>query len=261
MRFSGLLWLLLFAVAVSCGKKKEPKSSSVGVTEKREQPPAILSEFIAWPQNYWVAKAKVNLTMQGNSFTVNLTLRAERDKCIWFSANAMGLLEIARGKIDADSARFLDKFHNTCYVGDLNGLGEFLPVPLKLSQLQHFLMGKVFWDSLAAGQKRINGDTSFLSGVQGDASFRARILQKYNLIDANAALSNNDASVSLLNTNFKPVSGFPVAFKKEVQSRVKEDGKLNETQIRIEFTKFEFVAEKPDLDFELPSDCERKVIK
>ena len=252
--------MLLLAVAVSCGKKKETKPSADG-TQKGVQLPAILSEFIAWPQNYWVAKAKVNLTMQGNSFSVNLTLRAERDKCIWFSANAMGLLEIARGKIDADSAKLLDKFHNTCYVGGVDGLGAFLPVPMKLSQLQHFLMGKVFWDSLAAGQKRISGDTSFLAGSQGDASFRARILQKYNLLDANAALSNNDASVSLVNTNFKPVSGFPVAFKKEVQSRTKEDGKLNETQIRIEFTKFEFVAEKPDMDFELPSDCDRKVIK
>lgn len=260
MRFSGLIWLLLFVVAVSCGKKKDQKPSGQ-MTVKKELPPTIVSEFIAWPQNYWVAKAKVNLTMQGNTFSVNLTLRAERDKSIWFSANAMGLLEIARGKIESDSARLLDKFHNTCYVGGLDGLGAFLPVPMQLSQLQHFLMGKVFWDSLAAGQKVINGDTSFLAGSQGDASFRARILQKYNLLDANATLSNNDASVSLLNSNFKPVSGFPVAFRKEVISRAKEDGKVNETQIRIEFTKFEFVAEKPDMDFELPSDCERKVIK
>lgn len=261
MRISGYIGLLLLAVVFSCGKKKDAKPNSAITSEKKEQPPAIVSEFIAWPQNYWVAKAKVNLNMHGNSFSVNLTLRAERDKCIWFSANAMGLLEIARGKIDTDSARILDKFHNTCYVGGVDGLGAFLPVPMQLSQLQHFLMGKVFWDSLAAGQKRISGDTSFLAGSQGDASFRARILQKYNLLDANASLSNNDASVSLLNTNFKPVSGFPVAFKKEVQSRIKEDGKLNETQIRIEFTKFEFVAEKPDMDFELPYDCERKVIK
>ncbi len=260
MRISGMIWLLLIAVAFSCGKKKEAKPAD-DATVKKELPPAILSEFVAWPQNYWIAKAKVNLTMQGNSFSVNLTIRAERDKCIWFSANAMGLLEIARGKIDTDSARLLDKFHNTCYVGGVDGLGAFLPVPMKLSQLQHFLMGKVFWDSLAAGQKRISGDTSFLAGNQGDALFRARILQKYNLLDANAALSNNEATVSLKNTNFKPVSGFPVAFQKEVASSVKEEGKLNETKIRIEFTRFEFVAERPDLDFELPSDCERKVIK
>lgn len=255
-----MIWLLFLAVTFSCGKKKVAKPSGDG-TVKKEEPPAIVTDFAAWPQRFWTAKAKVHLNMQGNSFTVNLTLRAENDKCIWFSANAMGLLEIARGKIDSDSARLLDKFHNTCYVGGVDGLGAFLPVPMELSQLQHLLMGKVFWDSLTAGQKRISGDTSFLAGNQGDASFQARIFQKYNLLDANVALSNSEASVSLKNTNFKSVSGFPVAFQKEVVSLVKEEGKMNETKVRIEFTRFEFVAEKPDLDFELPSDCERKVIK
>jgi hypothetical protein len=204
------------------------------------------------------------LDLGGSSIPVNLTIRAEQQKYIWFSANAMGLVEVARGRIDKDSVRVVDKFNNRCYVGGMDGLGAFLPIPLEIKQLQHFLMGKVFWDSLATGKLTTVGDSSLMQGEQSETSFFAKIYKKYNLTTASARILPSNSFINLQNDDFRPIhsSGYLVAFQKRIQSGYpEENGKMKESKVRIEFSKFEFVSEPPDFSFELPSDCIRQVLK
>jgi len=260
MWFLRYLGIGLIVLLTSCSKHKTD-GTNTSSKKADDKPAAILSDFDSWPQKYWTAKAKVFVTFKGNSIPVNLSLRAIQGKKIWFSANAMGLMEIARGVVNEDSILVWDKFNNQCYVSGMEGLGAYLPIPIGIQHLQHFLMGRVFWDSLAAGKQRVAGDTSFVEGSQGDASFTARILQKYNLLNASAHLASNGSSVVLRNDQFKLSSSFQIAFHKEVVSRQNENGKTNESKIRFEFSKFEFVANPPDCSFELPGDCPRQLIK
>jgi hypothetical protein len=220
--------ILFLSVLFSCKRK----SSTSGLPSAREHN-SIRSEIQAWPGPWWTAKAKVFVALGGSNVPVNLTLRAEEGKAIWFSASAFGLMEIARGRIDQDSIRILDKFNNRCFRSGLKGLGIYLPVAMGVRQLQHFLMGRVFWDSLQAGTRFQSQDTTRLMGNQEGIQFSAEILAKYNLLKADASVGN--AQMLMKNSDFRQIAGFPVAFSKTVRSRIGQEGIWQETDGNFPF--------------------------
>jgi hypothetical protein len=244
-----ILIIILTGAVFACKQKKTKTQDSISSEKK----PALQSEIQAWPSPYWSAKGKVYIQMGGSNIPVNLSLRAEQGKALWFSASAFGLMEVARGKVDQDSVRILDKFNNRCIRSGLQGLGNYLPVSMGIHQLQHFLMGRVFWDSLEAGNRLMKNDTLKISGLQAGVRYTADIMAKFNLIKADASLEGAD--INLKNNDFRDISGFPVAFDKELRSRTEFQGKTQEAGIRIDFSRFEFLQKAPDLDFALPDDC------
>ncbi len=255
MRIFVVILLLLFSAA--CKRKTAgPEKESSSIPLKK---PAIRSEIQSWPSPWWTAKGKIFVSLAGNNIPVNLTLRAEEGKAIWFSASAFGLMEVARGRLDKDSVRILDKFNNRCLRSGMQGLGTYLPVAMGIKQFQHFLMGRVFWDSLEAGQRNLLGDTIRVKGSQAGVDFSADLLNKFQLLKAFARLG--DARINLENKDFRQASGFPVAFSKELSSVVESEGKMQEAKIRIEFTRFEFLQQAPDLEFSLPADCSPMELK
>ena len=253
-----ILLLLLISFAGAC--KKKHTTETVKSETKQQREPALRSDIQAWPSPYWMAKGKVYVSIAGNNMPVNITLRAEEGKMLWFSASAFGLMEVARGRIDRDSVRILDKFNNRCFRSRLSGLGSYLPITLSIKQLQHFLMGRVFWDSLEAGRQRLASDSSFMEGTQAGVAFSASIFKQFQLVRASAKMGQT-GMVSMENNNFKDVSGFPIAFGKEINSRSENSGKTNDSKIRIEFSRFEFLKAAPEFDFSLPEDCTPMEIK
>jgi len=254
-----LLFLGLAVFCLSCKKKVQNSSANNSDKNNQANVPALIMEQDNWPQEFWTAKAKISINHPQMNVSFNMTMRAEKDKQIWFSANAFGLMEVARGLVDKDSVRVWDKFNNRCMVGSLQVLQNYVPVPLALAQLQHFLMGRVFWDSLEAGKMEVKGDSSFVNGQQGTINFRASIWQKYLLHKAKA--TDSQLEVSLVNQNFKPVSNILIPFEKELKSNQLDDGKIQSSGLKIEFTKFEFLNVKPDFNLELPKDCNKQVLK
>ena len=255
MRF--ILLMVFLGGLVSCKKKTAgpmPELPSVPV-----RVPAIRSEMQAWPSPFWTAKGKIYLNMGGNSIPVNLSLRAEEGKAIWFSATAFGLLEVARGRVDQDSVRILDKVNNRCYRSGLNGLGAYLPVSMGIRHLQHFLMGRIFWDSLEAGKRNTAGDTLRLNGQQAGVDFSADLFQKFSLLKAKASIQA--AEVNLENRDFRMVSGYPVAFYRDLRSRYEQGGQVSEAGLKMEYSRFDFVSAPPDMEFSLPPDCRPMELK
>ena len=250
---------LMILASFSC--KKKTKTSGEGATNSSSESkiPALKMVHDNWPQEYWTAKAKININHPGMNVSFNMTLRAEKNKQIWFSANAFGLMEVARGLVDNDSIRVWDKFNNRCLTGDLSALQGYVPITLDQRQLQHFLMGRVFWDSLTGGKIEEKGDSSYLMGSQGGINFKANIWQKYLLHKAFA--TDPQFEVSLTNQNFKLISNILIPFEKSLQSNTTEDGKVQASSLKIEFTKFEFLNSKPDFSLELPADCQRQAIR
>jgi hypothetical protein len=252
------LTLLLFLLSACRAGRKLPVQAGKSAETAREA--ALQSEYQNWPTPWWSAKAKVTFRSEGNSIPVNVNIRAEEGKALWFSATAFGLLEVARGRLDGDSLRVLDKVNNRCIRTAMAGFGSFLPLKTDIRQLQHFLMGRVFWDSLMRVQSKNMLDTLQLSGNQGDIAFRARLLGKYRLLQADADIQSG-GQIRLQNSEFRDVSGFPVSFRKELSSKLPAGDKITEGGLKMEFTRFEFLNAAPEMEFSLPDDCSPMQLK
>jgi hypothetical protein len=241
--------------AASSGKSG---SDSVAAEKPAVKPPVMRPEFARWPGDYWTAKARLNLETGGTSLPVSLTMRAVRGESLWFSASAMGLMEICRGLVQGDSLVVWDKFRNQCFVAHDQGPGGSLPFSVGVKQLQTMLMGGVFWDSLSVSSKRSAGDTIFYQGSQAGTSWLAAVAGPDRLLGADVRIPDFGQSVQTTNGDFRDVRGFPVAFRKEIVSTVESNGKTSVTRMTLQFSRFEFVEARPETTLELPSGCERK---
>jgi hypothetical protein len=255
-----LLFLSLFSP--SCKKKQGTGVSTTGASEKTAaKPPALIMARDQWPQNYWTAKAKVSLKHPKMNVSFSMTLRSEKNKRLWFSAQAFGLLEVARGLISGDSLKIWDKFNNRCLVGDMQSMQEFVPVPMGIAQLQYFLMGRIFWDSLSFGKETRLQDSVLVSGENGSLNFQAKIWQKYLLHTARAAEAESKTKVYIENQDFKPASQMLIPWKKVLLASSNYTGTEEKTDLQIEFSKFEFSAAAPDFSLEVPAGCQRQVLR
>lgn len=264
----GMKNLQMLAVAVSMAFsfsacKKGNKSTSGDNREAGSEKglPTLISETGTWPTPYWTAKAKVSIEHPGTNLSFNMVFRAEQGKALWFSANAFGLMEVARGMVTEDSVIALDKFNNQCYTGGTQSLKNYVPFQMGLSQLQHFLMGRVFWDSLGLNGMRQVGDSTYVDGVQDDTKFSVATWQKYFLHRATLNQNGGQMSLNLENTDFRQVGPTKIGFNKQLNSSQMVDKKEEKSSLKIEFSKFEFVSNRPEMPLDLPSDCERKPIR
>lgn len=253
--------LLLFAVGSNaCRSAKKTKESDKKLATPAAKP-AIRSNFDTWPTPFWTAKAKVTVLVGDNNIPVSVTMRAIENEAIWFSAQALGLLEVARGRIDRDSVRIWDKMNGRCFYGASNELGALFPVSVELKHMQHLLMGRVFWDSLAAGDRVARNDTQWVSGKLGDLDYSVELFQTYRLTKAQGKSPDSRFEVFMQNEEFKPVREFPVAFRKEIRSLSRERGEIQQNKVKIEFSRFDFVEDKPEISLEIPASASRIPIR
>lgn len=222
------------------------------------KPPVIRPEFVRWPGDYWTAKGRLNLETGGTSVPVTLTLRAVRGESLWFSASAMGLMEICRGLAQGDSLVVWDKFRNQCFVAYDQGPGGGLPFSVGVKQLQTMLMGGVFWDSLSVGSKRIAGDTTYYEGSQAGTGWLATVADRNRLLGADVRIPEFGQTLQTTNGDFRDVRGFPVAFRKEIVSSVDNNGKTSVTRMTLQLSRFDFVEARPETTLGIPAGCERK---
>lgn len=256
------LFVLALLAFTSCKKgKKNPSITDSSTVSKPARPLPTPTEWADWPQPYWSAKAKVAVQHPGMNVSFQMSIRCEKGKCLWFSAQALGLFEVARGKITQDSIFVLDKINSRCLVGGLDGLQAYVPVPMGISGLQHFLMGRVFWDSLFVDRRRESGDSTYLAGNLGDITYSGSIWQRYFLADARARMDENQTQVSVRNLNFKTAGNTWIAFRKEINSSQVVAGKKQDSGLNIDFSRFEFVNQRPEMDLEIPDGWERQVIR
>lgn len=260
-----LLWAITAFLAVlsfsACKKKNKASEKQDSTKAKESAAPILRSETGVWPTPWWTAKAKVTLRSPAANLSFNMSIRAEQGKTLWFSANAFGLMEVARGIVTPDSVMALDKFNNRCYTGGTQSLGNYVPFQMELAQLQHFLMGRVFWDSLGLNQMRHVGDSTYVDGFQDDTQFSVATWQKYFLHRAHLNQNSGQTTLNLENSDFRLVGDTKIGFRKLLNSKQIVDKKEEKSSLEIEFTRFEFVAAKPEMPLDLPSDCERQAIR
>lgn len=253
--------LILLSFSACKRKKGNGGVKTAGKSDSLGRVAPLKTQWAEWPENFWTAKAKVSLQHPKMNVSFQMSIRCEKNECLWFSAQALGLFEVARGRINKDSMVVFDKINNRCMVGDLSTLENYVPFPMSIGQLQHFLMGRVFWDSLYVDERRVVDDSTFISGSQGDVWYSAAIGKQYFLTRAEAKSEETRAKVLMQNLLFKPIGNTLVAHRKEISSSQLVEGKPENSNIQIEFTRFEFVNKRPEMDLEIPKGCERQVIR
>lgn len=253
-----LLALALIAIQFSCKRHKAGKngSSNLGADSAVKSDPTVLKMNPGiWSSPWWTAKAKVGISSPKLNVNFNLVLRAEKDQKIWFSATAFGLLEVARGLATPDSLLIWDKFNNRCYKGKLNTMGNYLPMSLRLDQLQHFLLGRVFWDHLAASESWQRSDTTLLKGTYENIQYRASVWKDSYLASVNASTSEKELVLNLRNNQFKQQQDQWFPMSRLLIGEEKKPAGIEKSALSMEFTKFEFLIQSPDFQLNIPADC------
>lgn len=260
-----ILWLAGVVAALvsfsSCKKKNKSTYKSDTTKTKEATLPILQSEIGSWPSPYWTAKAKISVKSSATNLSFNMTMRAEQGKALWFSANAFGLMEVARGMVTEDTVVAHDKFNNRCYTGGIQSLKNYVPFDMGLIQLQHFLMGQVFWDNLGLNNIRQVGDSTYIDGIRENTHLFVSTWQKYFLHKAHVNQNAGQILLQMENSDFRPVGPTKIGFRKKLNSSQVVDKKEEKSSLEIEFTKFEFVNSRPEMPLDIPADCERQAIR
>lgn len=84
-------------------------------------------------------RAKVHYEGSDQSQDFNANIRIERDKQIWLSINALGLLEVFRAKLTPDKLQAINRMNKVYYDFPLSEAGNLLPVAADFQTLQSLL--------------------------------------------------------------------------------------------------------------------------
>jgi hypothetical protein len=143
------LLIILFAVSLSINCRTiKPIKPSAEATQAGEQrlhfktAKALTASLKENEFNYdWLtSKFSVNLDIDSNKQSFNVSMRAKKDSAIWMSVSLLGI-EGARMLVTADSLKFIDRINNKYFVGDYNYLSQLVHIDLDFEMLQSVLIG------------------------------------------------------------------------------------------------------------------------
>ena len=163
---TGIALILLVVQHTSCKVGKKPTRRKVIVdstaiarvqdsikAEELNNSKKLLIEKLTplWKQGtrFNTFNAKVKVHYQGpddrKEFTANI--RIEKDKAIWASVTALGMVNVARIYITPDSFKLINYLENKATLMSLKDADTMLPVPVDFRVLQNMLIGDVLKQS------------------------------------------------------------------------------------------------------------------
>lgn len=253
-----LLIILSLLWFISSGCNRKP---ATGTNTKADSvQPLTPSARIDWPFPNWTAKAKVTIQRPGIDLNFTVSLRAIKSDAVWFSANAFGLMEVARGLLKTDSIFIWDKINGRVLVGDISALHEYLPVQMNVTDFQYFLMGHIFWDSLLIGQRHQKGDSSLIIGNLDRTNFRVAIWKDYFLHSVQASNSTQGVTLDVQNEDFRNQQGTAISFRRRLVATENNRQGKSKSAASFDFVRFEFSNQLPDMPFEPPHDIPRQAL-
>lgn len=133
--------ILLFP---SCRAKKNIAEKQVSKCKLDYKSAKTLAGLLAKNQAYYSTlngkiKASVVIDEKGTDFTVSLRMR--KDSIIWASISPALGIEVIRFVATKDTLKFIDRIHNTYFVGGYDTLSKMLNTEIDLEILQSLLVG------------------------------------------------------------------------------------------------------------------------
>jgi hypothetical protein len=188
--------LALVSVALACKSKKAivappaaVKTDSVAFYKKAENIKLLQSKDIVF--NTLALKGKADLDMGGNSNSVTVNIRVQRDKKIWMSITALLGIEVARAVITPDSIMVLNRLQSTYIRKPFSYVYNYTSRQVTFQMLQDILSGNTI-DTLLKPEAKLelnNKGVWRLSGNQTTLGFDVL----FNTFQKSSEVNLNDA--------------------------------------------------------------------
>ena len=145
-----LLLPFLVVALFSCrGSKKTVRQNMADSLARQEmhknsiKGPRTLSALMKkneFKYEYLTSKFSADVTMDGQSNTFNVNVRAKKDSILWMSFSLLGI-EGARMVATADSVKFIDRINHKYFIGDYNYISQLVNTEVDFELMQSVLIG------------------------------------------------------------------------------------------------------------------------
>lgn len=142
-----IVFILVVATFGCRGLKKRKKTESVN-SEVNMMPSSIQKSDSIYRKdwNFLSGKAGVDFNDGNQDISASINFRMKKDSIVWVLATYLGF-EVARVKIDKDSAYIINRTGSSYYVYGLNELNAYLGVNVTLRQFQNILIANPVLDT------------------------------------------------------------------------------------------------------------------
>jgi hypothetical protein len=159
---TGIVLLLLLVAQSSCKVGKRPRhkkaivdstaiarsQDSIKAVELNKEKQVLISNLTRlWEKqiDFKTFNSKVKAHYQGGEHSYDFTanIRIEKDKTIWVSVTALGMVNVARIVITPDSFKMVAYQDKKVTLMSLADAGNVLPIPVDFQVIQNMLMGDV----------------------------------------------------------------------------------------------------------------------
>lgn len=195
------------------------------------------------------AKAKTDLSVNGDNNDCTLTIRVNRDKKIWVSVTAILGVEIARAVITPDSLLLVNKFQGLYLKKPFSYVHKFASRQIDFNTLQSLLVGNAI-------PKLLNDSTELqtvapninLSGTLDELLYKLVIGPDLRVTQTSLANQAAQQSLQVTNNVFIQEAGKVVPSQIDISSVVKNQ----KIRVNLRYSKVEF--DKPlEYPFSIPS--------
>lgn len=242
-------------VLSSCGPKKFVAED--GLTAKNAKAAISIHQSL-WP-DFKTLNGKIRASYQDkdNSQSVSVNYRIEKDKVIWMSAKALGLVTVAKIKITPNRVQFYEKINGQYFDGDFTLISQLLGVDIDFKGLQNLLFAQSVYPLKAEKNNAKAENYAFVYTHQINPTLQqeAKISTKdFTLQQQMVKHSNQTDFVSVNYLTFTLLNKSP--FPKEINILAKKD---NETvNLNIQYKDIR-VDEELSFPFEIPTHYEEIV--
>lgn len=252
---SGLGLLFLVLILSACGPKKFIAED--GLTAKNAKAAIAIHEKQQPQFKTLNGKIRAAYRDEDMSQSVSITYRIEKDKTIWMSAKAMGLVTVAKLMITPNRVQFYEKIQGQYFDGDFKLISNLLGVAIDFEGVQNMLLGQSVYP-LKADKNNAKAENLFFVFTHQINSFleqEAKInTTNFTLHEQLVRHSNQTDFLSVNYPKFQDLNASP--FPKEIDVLAKRKNKT--MQLNIEYRDIQ-VDEDLSFPFEIPSNYDEIV--
>ncbi|TVR84363.1 MAG: DUF4292 domain-containing protein [Saprospirales bacterium] len=244
----GLVLFLALGMGSCKSKRAVVESPAEELTAEKLIREVSLNEFSA---PHIDARARMDVSMDGQSYTFRAHIRSIQDSAIWVRATILGF-EVGRVMITPDTFHLIDRVNREYVKLPMDVVAHRYGIDIGFRHLQQLLLGSPSFDDVVIRDLRLENPRSFITGfyenmqVLYEIDNRQRV-QRFNLKDGNGRIleSVNNDYQAIANAGY-------FAFDRKINGT---DG-IQNFSLNCEFLELN-IDEVPSLPFDVPSRFDR----
>lgn len=184
-------------------------------------------------------------------YSINVSLRIQKDETIWISAKLMGLIPLAKLMLTPDRVRFYDKINRQYFDGDYSLLSKWLGVEVEYGQIQNLLLGRLMFEEPYRNYNLLESDEGYVLGNKEKSILNSLLLidkKDFYVKEEQFVHLATDQKLRISYSSYTPYDRFLFPEKIKIEAH-KSDA---ETQIKIDYKTISF-NEEVRFPFETPS--------